>query len=58
MAPEAHVIGRLSASGRIAWRDMTRDEIIAIILYADRHGQLSLLKAARAALRRRDGLGR
>lgn len=38
----------------IRWRDMTTAEIINIIEHADRTGKVNLLKAARAALARRE----
>ena len=42
----------------IPWRKLTRDELVTVCVWADRTGHVSHLKAARAALRRRDGLGR
>jgi hypothetical protein len=43
---------------RIAWRTMSCKEIERVVRWSDLHGDLSLLKAARAALRRLEGWGR
>lgn len=46
------LIPLMSDGTRISWAGMTRDEIVLAIELADRYGDLALLKAGRAALRR------
>lgn len=45
---------RRDGRGRILWRTMSTETIVRIIEQADTVGDLSLLKAARAALWRRE----
>ena len=42
----------------IPWRLLSRDDLVTACEMADRYGMVAHLKAARAALRRRDGCGR
>lgn len=49
---------RCDARGRILWRTMRTKDIERICEQADLYGDVSLLRAARAALRKREDAGR